>query len=366
MDEESRSTTLDADPSHGHLREPLIKVTSLFRSMDAKITAPYSWTKLYQLGIGQDSYGSPSVFSFFLPEYQAPGVIEKSGLVAPESQVLTGKQVTNLLDGLFSSIKYGLTGCYNGFGETVSFGGCPSSSAEGDFSYAAGTLEYSIPKNTPVNEAVDNLALMLTSGRLGKTNRGIIEEAIRNEYNQGDHDKAIRIAQQLILASPEFHSWGNISRNTSVKRVVKGYEHPPQHSYKNVVFFMMDGGVDSWNLVVPKENCHGKDLYAEYRRARQAIALSKSDLLDIDATGSGQTCNTWGVNKHFPILQELYQQNEALFFLNTGILCKFKVLLAQVSSVKLSFSSTSMNLTLLDFLSNASCSCYCSPATDET
>ena len=117
LDVESRSITLDADPSHGHLREPLIKVTSALRSMNVTYTSPFGRGKLKNLGIGQDSYQSPSVFSFFLPEFAPSGVIDRSKLVAPESQALTGTQVTSLLDGLFTSVKFGLTSCYHGFGD---------------------------------------------------------------------------------------------------------------------------------------------------------------------------------------------------------------------------------------------------------
>ena len=74
LDTESRSTTLDADPTYGQVREPLLKVTSFLRSMEATFDSPEAWIKLQALGIGQAPYGSPSVFSFFLPEYQPPGV----------------------------------------------------------------------------------------------------------------------------------------------------------------------------------------------------------------------------------------------------------------------------------------------------
>lgn len=95
LDAESRSTTLDADPSHGQLREPIIKVTSLLRSMDVHYTSPEGWRKFRRIStIGQSPYGAPSVFSFFLPEYAPSGAIEKAKLVAPESMVMTGKLVT--------------------------------------------------------------------------------------------------------------------------------------------------------------------------------------------------------------------------------------------------------------------------------
>lgn len=240
LDRESRSTTLDADPSHGQLREPMLKVTSLYRSMEVTFSSPESWIQhQYAAGIGQDPYGSPSVFSFFLPEYKPPGPINNADLVAPESQVLTGAKVTTLLDGLLSTIKFGLVSCYNAFGDTLYTGQCPIQ--EGNTDDAIGYLDYSIPQGLTVDEAIEDLALLLTGGRLSSTNRNIIRGAIENEYNNGDISKATRIAQQLVLSSPEFHTWGTVHRNTGEKRHIQGYNHPPKNSYKTVVLFMMTG-----------------------------------------------------------------------------------------------------------------------------
>ena len=122
LDGESRSTALDADPSHGQLREPLIKVTSALRSMDVKYTSPEGYRKFRKISsntIGQAPYNAPSVFSFFLPEYAPAGIIEQASLVAPESQVLTGKKVTSLIDGFLTTVKFGLVNSYNGFVSAV-------------------------------------------------------------------------------------------------------------------------------------------------------------------------------------------------------------------------------------------------------
>lgn len=86
--------------------------------------------------------------------------------------------------------------------------------------------------------------------------------------------------------------------------------------------FPYKGGVDSFNMIVPKGNCSSKNMYNEYKNARGPLALSPDKLLDIDATGSDQLCNTWGVHESLPLLKELYDTNDAMFFLNTGILCE--------------------------------------------
>lgn len=43
---------------------------------------------------------SPSVFSFFLPEYQPGGWATKADIVSPEAQVLTGRRVTTMIDSM--------------------------------------------------------------------------------------------------------------------------------------------------------------------------------------------------------------------------------------------------------------------------
>lgn len=186
-----------------------------------------------------------------------------------------------------------------------------------------GSLTYSIPNHLSLDSAINDMSLMLTAGRLGATNRGIIKSAIESEFINGNREKAIRIAQQLIVTTPEFHSWGGLHHHTGSAREISGYTDPPKHSYKSVVFFMMSGGVDSYSMLVPKDKCPSRnDMYANYKKARQGLAIDKKNLLDIDATGSGQICDTFGVNEKLPLLKSLYDEGQAMFFANTGVLCK--------------------------------------------
>ncbi len=69
LDDESREVILDRDPSHGNIREPLVKLLSFFRSMGIAFNMPLRIPSLLSLEkeLGQGSFESPSVFSFFLP-----------------------------------------------------------------------------------------------------------------------------------------------------------------------------------------------------------------------------------------------------------------------------------------------------------
>lgn len=251
LDPEAQSPTLDADPIQGSLKEPILKLTNMFRSMDAQFRSYRSFRKLdHQERLGQGAYGSPSVFSFFLPEYTPPGVVDTAGLVAPESQVLSGSKVSKLIDGILTTYKQGITNCQSGFGKSMEKG-CPS--ADGDYNTAEGVLAYA-PTATSVDSLIDELSLMLTAGRLGDANRAIVRDAIANMYNQGDRSKAIRIAQQLITSSPEFHTTG-LARKGDKERVLTGYTQPPKHEYKAVVYLYLVGGCDSYNMLVPMSGC---------------------------------------------------------------------------------------------------------------
>jgi len=93
---------------HSRLREPIQRVTSLIRALrpqsdyaksDPQTGEPYmALTGNLRDELGQMPYRAPSVFNFYLPDYQPPGDligyrpsprIPREGLFAPEFQVLT-------------------------------------------------------------------------------------------------------------------------------------------------------------------------------------------------------------------------------------------------------------------------------------
>ncbi len=189
---------------------------------------------------------------------------------------------------------------------------------EGDTDGGQGQLEYSFPEGASIDEAIDDLALLLTASRLSSFNRGLIRGAIENEYYTGDKAKATRVAQQLVMTTPEFHSWGSLHSNSGSIRQHEGYTQAPSGGYKSVVFFFLEGGADSFNLIVPTGGCTTKDMYKEYAKARGQLAVSKESLLPINA--QNQICSSFGIHPNLPILQQLYNDDDASFFLNMGIL----------------------------------------------
>lgn len=77
LHEESRNVLLDADPTSGSLREPVLKYIGLLKSLEFS-NAPYApeiRLNNLQVKIGQEAHETPNVFSFFLPEFASPGMI---------------------------------------------------------------------------------------------------------------------------------------------------------------------------------------------------------------------------------------------------------------------------------------------------
>lgn len=119
LDREARSVTLDADPSTGSLREPLLKVTSFMRAMEYVRSDNVTSVMMQGLQdlIGQEIFAIPNVFSFFLPHFAPPGKIAEASLTAPEAQVLDSPKIIGLLNGLYSLVDIGMTNCYGGFAD---------------------------------------------------------------------------------------------------------------------------------------------------------------------------------------------------------------------------------------------------------
>ena len=212
---ESRHTVLDADATHGSIKEPLIKVVSTMRSLEYEQTAN-EFPSLFgmEVSIGQMAYEIPSVFSFFLPEYAPPGRVSKSSLVAPEAMLLYNN--VNLLNGMFSLVKFGLTPCHEGFGHRIK---CywENTLQEGTYDNSAGYLSLSMDNLDNPDAVIDELSTIMTSGRMSIENREIIKEAYIKLAGD-DKSKAFRMAQQLMLSSPEFHTTGLSKKSRKIVR----------------------------------------------------------------------------------------------------------------------------------------------------
>ncbi|WP_266157037.1 DUF1800 domain-containing protein [Dyella silvatica] len=92
--------------AYGKLREPLLKLTHLWRAMAAgspngRVDTPYpEWESDY----GEAPLRSPSVFNFFKPDFQQPGELRQRGLFGPEFQIHTATTAVSIPNDIFHRI----------------------------------------------------------------------------------------------------------------------------------------------------------------------------------------------------------------------------------------------------------------------
>ena len=137
---------------------------------------------------------------------------------------------------------------------------CPNT--EGDYSLSPATITWTPSSTASVDDILEELNVILTAGRLSTSNKALIKTVMEQYFSSGDVGKAVRIAQQLIFSSPEYHAT-SVPRLLDTTRQIAGYEQDPATPYKALVVFVMSGGCDSFNLLVPKGLCAVGDQYQE-------------------------------------------------------------------------------------------------------
>ncbi len=111
LEPDAQSMMVDSDPFQGFLREPLLKVISFFRSMELRISSRKNILELskpFVQKIGQYPFSFKTVFSFFLSEYIPDGRAGNARLSSPEAMITDMPKSIGMLNGLFSTIKYGV------------------------------------------------------------------------------------------------------------------------------------------------------------------------------------------------------------------------------------------------------------------
>ena len=335
LDQEARSPTLHLDRTHGLLREPLLKVLHVLRSLEFQSRDGREIELNNMFGkIAQQAYEEPSVFNFYSPEYSPPGPVGALQLYSPEAEIATTPQVVAFLNGMQSLFFNGLTSCNVGFGSATQQRNCNHCNGK-SASTADGVLGFA-PQSNSTADVVSELDLLLTGGRLNPQSAAIIRRehaamlatvdyctqnnALRTATPQ---QNALHVAQTLFMATVEFHST-NAATVHSTARTPASIVQASGQPYKAIVVVFMNGGCDSFNVLVPHSQCtanSNKDMYAEYASVRGEVKLAKSSLLQIVMpSGHSQPCTNFGIHPQLGIYKSLYDQGDAAFFANIGSL----------------------------------------------
>ena len=188
LDDEARGYSWMSVPTYGKLREPHNRHAHMAVAFNVQ---PFENTengapRYYHIRnlkneLDQAALKAPSVFNFYLPDYQPPGVIRDNALVAPEFQILSETWATTRANSV-----------YNRFDSSPNLGVWNENPV--DYSY-----EYSIGDD--IDALIDHLDLLMCYGKLSNNSRQILHEVLTRE---DDTDDRVRMAIYIIGTSPEF------------------------------------------------------------------------------------------------------------------------------------------------------------------
>jgi uncharacterized protein (DUF1800 family) len=207
LDHEARDDGAAADPGHGKLREPVLRLTALLRAFGATSDSG-AWligaTDDPGSALGQSPLRSPSVFNFYRPGYLAPGSESAAAQrTAPELQITHETTVAGYANYLRSGLQ-------SGFGQN----GVNWTAPRRDVQLAL-TTEAALADRPA--ELVEHVANKLLGGAVNDGWRTEVLAAVESITlpllkpdlsNQSQHDTArrnrARLAVFLAAVAPEF------------------------------------------------------------------------------------------------------------------------------------------------------------------
>ena len=103
MHREARVGHLDDPDRYGKLREPLLRISKLWRAFGVTRLHPqfnYSWAGNE---LGQAPMSSATVFNFFRDDFSQPGALSDAGLVSPEFEITDESSIVSLTSRLLAN-----------------------------------------------------------------------------------------------------------------------------------------------------------------------------------------------------------------------------------------------------------------------
>lgn len=207
LDDEARNGIQLFPTTFGKLKEPVLKVASVWRAFNATGVSAVDESgsegskviRYYGSGreLAQRPYGAPSVFNFYRPEFSRTGDIRNANIVAPEFQILNENTITSVTNRF-------LFAAYDSDKDNPGLAQ--------NFNYRSDTgriqLDFTEEKALADNEEIllDRLNLLLLGGKMSAPMRTLLLEHLRQipPVNQQLINVRVGEALYLITSSPEF------------------------------------------------------------------------------------------------------------------------------------------------------------------
>jgi uncharacterized protein (DUF1800 family) len=189
-----------ASNSYGKLREPLLRITSLWRAFNAyngnnEQFDYYLWEMAYEW-LGETPLNSPTVFNFFQPSFQVAGPMAAAGLVAPEFQITNEATIVYTANALqLQAYKY-----MDSAGEVHVGPDYPINAGNGDVLLHTAQWE---PLAAKPATLVDEMNIVLMAGQMSSEMRAAL---IRYVSAIPASSAGARVAEtaELIVSSPQY------------------------------------------------------------------------------------------------------------------------------------------------------------------
>ena len=202
LDDEARNPSYAHKEDYGKLREPWLRLSELSRAFHSQASATQPAYPLYNkesiARLGEFPLSAPSVFNFYLPNYQPPGIISERNanatdgsnlLVAPEFQIVNSNTALTTPNYFLNLIKYDPSKPHYG-GRIFALDLTPQINLAGD----------------PA-ALVNNVSTLLTGGTMSDRTRDIIIGTL-NKLTPGNDPEVLkeraRTAVYLTMISPDY------------------------------------------------------------------------------------------------------------------------------------------------------------------
>ncbi|MBC7884786.1 MAG: DUF1800 domain-containing protein, partial [Saprospiraceae bacterium] len=197
LDEEAGSVAMYQNPYAGKLREPFVRYTHVARAFPTDSHRDRYWNAGFEFldNTRQHVMASPSVFNFYLPDYQPVGDLTAADLVGPEFKIHNTATAIGYINSvhhwtLWNSLMYSWQGTQN--------------NPDGVWILTNELEALSQDSETLINE----LDKLFTHGQLSDETRQIIRNAVNAYYWNGNNDwryYRVRLALYLIMISPDYN-----------------------------------------------------------------------------------------------------------------------------------------------------------------
>jgi uncharacterized protein (DUF1800 family) len=198
---DAAAQTVGYNGDQGKLREPILRVTNLWRAFGASDTAGLLEEQaVVQQGIAnfdQNSLESPTVFNFFRPDYVRAGPLANAGLAAPEFQIANEDTVI-LTSNVLQSISYQYVDS-TGKVYTGTDGYSVSTAATSVFLHTAAWE----PLAADAGTLVDNLNLVFMAGQMPAAMRTTLVNYV-SQVPASPAATRVAEAASLLINSPQY------------------------------------------------------------------------------------------------------------------------------------------------------------------